>query len=69
MLTKEEWLDWKANPVTSAFYEACITRVEEATEILVATAGQDPVLDNFYRGFIQAYREIQEFKIEDLDES
>ena len=69
MITKEEWIDWKANPVTRAFYEACVIRIEDSKEVLATTAGRDQYQDSFMSGFIQAYREMQDFKIEDLDES
>ena len=67
-LTKEDWKDWKANTVTRLFYEACAERVDEAKETLANTAGQDQLLDNFYRGFIYAYREMFEFRFEEPDD-
>lgn len=66
MISKEEWIDWKANPVTKAFLLACVDRIEEAKEVLSYKAGQDLIEDNYFRGFIQAYREMLEFKIEDI---
>lgn len=68
MISKSEWVDWKADLVTRAFFEAAQTRVEDATEILVSQAGLDPALDSFYRGFIAAYREMRDFTIEDLED-
>ena len=68
IISKSEWIDWKANPVTKAFFEATQNRIEETKDVLSYSAGLDPITDNFNRGFIQAYREMQDFRIEDLDE-
>lgn len=67
-ITKEEWQDWKQDNVTRAFMEVCSIRVEDAKEILGATAGLDSDTDNFYRGFIAAYQEIKGVRVEDLDD-
>ncbi len=65
MITYQEWLDWKQNPITKAFYEACVDRILEAKEILGYSAGLDSNQDNFYRGFVQAYMEMLEFRVEE----
>ena len=67
-ITKQEWSDWKINPVTKAFFAATNQRVEDAKDILAQSAGLDTLSDNFYRGFIQAYLEMREFRIDDLEE-
>lgn len=64
MISKSDYINWKSDPVTRAFFEATRERVEEAKEMLAVSAGIDPTLDNFYRGFIKAYREIEEFTVE-----
>lgn len=66
-VTQSEFNDWKANPVTKAFFLAARERVEEAKEFLATTAGMNANEDNYYRGFIQAYREVPEFRVEDLE--
>lgn len=68
-ISKEDFVDWKTNLVTKAFIEATQERVEDAKDILASTAGLNPDQDSFYRGFIQAYREIADFRIEDFDEN
>jgi hypothetical protein len=65
MVNKEEFADWKANLVTKAFFEAAEQRVEDAKEILAGSAGNDSNQDCYLRGFIQAYREMQDFRVED----
>ena len=67
-ITKTEWTDWKINPVTKAFFQAASIRVEDAKDILAQSAGLDQASDNFYRGFIQAYIEMTEFRIDDLED-
>lgn len=69
IITKQEWQDWKINPVTKAFFQAATVRVEDAKDILAQSAGLDSVADNFNRGFIQAYIEMFDFRIDDLDEA
>jgi hypothetical protein len=68
-LSKEDWKTWKQDPVTRLFYSAVDERIEDAKETLANTAGNDPLQDSFYRGFIFAYREMLEFKFEEVDEA
>lgn len=68
VVTKEDFADWKNNPVTMAFFLACSQRVEEAKDILALQAGQDSIQDSFYRGIIFAYREMTDFRVEDEEE-
>lgn len=67
VVTYDDWQQWKSSSVTKAFFEAAQYRVEDAKDILGGTAGLDQASDNFYRGFIAAYQEMAEFKIEDLE--
>ena len=66
MITKSEWNDWKQNQVTRAFFAADDMRIEDAKEILAVTAGMDVEENNWYRGFIAAYREMFDFRVDDL---
>lgn len=68
-MTVNEWKDWKANPVTKLFYDACLERIEDSKELLANSAGIDPGQDSFYRGFIYAYREMLEFRFEESEET
>lgn len=67
-LTKDDWKNWKQEPVTRLFYSAVDERIEDAKETLANVAGQDQLQDSFYRGFIFAYREMLEFKFEEDDD-
>lgn len=64
MISLSDYENWKADPVTKSFFEACQTRIEDAKELLVYSAGQDSSQDNFNRGFITAYEEIKEFRVD-----
>jgi hypothetical protein len=68
LIKTQEFYDWKKNPVTMAFMYAAKERVSDAMQMLSTTAGLNPVEDNYMRGFIQAYRELEDFRIDDLDE-
>lgn len=67
-ISREEWADWKINPVTKAFFAACAQRVEDCKDILIQSAGQDPRQDGFYVGFAAAYTEMPQFRIDDLED-
>jgi len=69
IITKEDFAEWKANDVTKAFYDACKARVADGKDLLIYSAGIDQVQDNFYRGFIAAYEEMFEFRVEFSDET
>lgn len=65
-LSKSEWTDWKQHNVTRAYFHAARERIEESKEILANSAGQDSDQDNFLRGFIAAYNEMLDFRVEDV---
>lgn len=64
-MTVNDWQDWKHNPVTKMFYEACMERIDDMKEILAVSAGNDSNNDSFNRGFIHAYREMLDFRFDD----
>jgi len=64
VITKQDFQDWKLNDVTRAFYHACNQRIEDCKDILAGSAGMDSDTDNFYRGFIAAYTELQDFRVD-----
>lgn len=66
--TRSDFEAWKQNPVTKAFFAAAKERIEDAKDVLSVEAGLNHVQDNLLRGLIQAYREMQDFRIEDLEE-
>lgn len=66
VISKGEFQQWKDSLVTQAFFEAAQVRIEDAKEILATKAGIDPDEDNFFRGFIFAYNEMKDFRVEDM---
>lgn len=66
-ISQSDFENWRLDPVTKAFFTACEYRIEDAKELLATQAGINPVEDNLLRGFIRAYREMQEFRIEDAE--
>jgi hypothetical protein len=67
VIKASEFYDWQRNPVTIAFMYAARERVKDGMHVLATTAGMDSVADNYMRGFIAAYNELEDFRIEDLD--
>jgi hypothetical protein len=64
-ITQADFNDWKTNKVTKAFFQASQERVNDFKEMLASSAGIDSSQDRFFVGMIQAYREMQEFRLED----
>ena len=65
IVTYSEWLDWRKSPVTKAFYDACLERIDDAKNQLAFSAGLDQAQDNFYRGFVHGYIEMLDFRVEE----
>ena len=67
-ISKSDFDNWKSDPVNKAFFQAAQERVEEAKDVLSVEAGLNPVQDNTLRGLIKAYREMQDFSVEYIEE-
>jgi hypothetical protein len=65
MISKDSYFGWQQHEVTQAYFDAINTRIADATEILVTSAGLDSDQDNFYRGFIRAYNEMLNFEVDE----
>ena len=63
-ITKADFDDWKTNKVTKAFFYASEQRVEDCKEMLVNSAGTNTLQDRFLVGMAHAYREMQDFRVE-----
>ena len=68
MVSVSDFQDWKSNHVTKAFFEACDIRIEDAKEMLASQAGMDSISDSCYRGFILAYNEMKDFRVDEGDQ-
>jgi len=64
-VSKEEFQQWLESPVTEEVFDMICTRIDDAKEILAATAGTDQLNDRFYVGMIRAFREILEISYEE----
>lgn len=69
IVTRSDFRDWKSNPVTRAFFDAAKQRIEEAKEVLSVSAGSDPLEDKILVGLIRAYYEMQDFRVDDLEDN
>ena len=49
--------------------QATKERIEDAKDVLSVQAGINQNEDNYIRGLIQAYREVQDFRIDDIQET
>ena len=68
ILSRSDFENWRADQVTKLFLAAAKERIEDAKDVLSVQAGLDPQQDNYLRGLIQAYREVQDFRVDDLAE-
>lgn len=68
-ITASDFAAWRENAVTKAFFAAAWHRVNDAAYSLTVSAGIEPNQDNFTRGFIAAYRELEGFRIDDLEDA
>jgi hypothetical protein len=64
-ITKEEFLEWRSNHVTKAVFGVLEQRIQDAKDILAATAGEDSVADRYLVGMIRGFSELQEVSYED----
>ena len=65
-ITKADFQDWKLNNVTKAFMLAAEQRVDDCKDMLAGSAGVDSLQDRFLVGMVHAYREMQDFRVEDI---
>lgn len=66
LINQSEFNDWKSHSVTKAFFEAAQIRIDECKDVLSYSAGIDHLQDRQLVGLIQAYRELFDFRIEDI---
>ena len=65
MINQSDFNEWKTQPVTRAFFLAAQERIDECKDLLSYSAGTDQAQDRLLVGLITAYREMQEFRVED----
>ena len=68
MISYDDYVLWKNDPMTIAWFEACQLRVEEAKEQIVGTNAEDVAFGAYLRGMVAAYREMTTFTVEEMNE-
>ncbi len=64
-ITAGDFQEWKTNKVTKAFFYSAQERIEDTKDFLASSAGIDPTQDRFFVGLIHAYREMQDFRVDE----
>ena len=67
MLTKEDFLEWKKNPITQAVFDSIQLKINEGAIELSYMAGENQLQDRFKAGMIQAYRDVIDIQIEEVE--
>lgn len=67
MSFKEDFRQWKDHPVTRAVLGELADRVEHLKNELAQSAGNDPIMDRFKVGYIQACNDFSDIELEDKD--
>lgn len=65
---QSDYINWRQDPVTKAFYLAIAEYIGQVKENLALTAGLDIAQDNFHRGCIRSLYDVLDFRIDDLQE-
>jgi len=65
VISTSDFLNWKSDQVTQAYFAAIQERILEAMDVLSTTAGLDHASDNWYRGFIHGQREMLDVRVDD----
>lgn len=65
-MTKTDFIDWKANPVTKTVFAEIEKLVQEGSETLSSSAGIDPLQDRAIVGKINGLRSLLEISFADI---
>jgi len=66
-MTKAEFLEWKAHPITKKVFEGIHIRIYDLQVELGATAGIDSIEDSRRSGAIRALYDVLETDFEDAE--
>lgn len=68
MITKDDFMGWKDNPVTKAFFESVKSMEEDAIESLVKNDDRGGTMsDDFFKGAITVLRDILNTSFVDVE--
>ena len=63
-ISKQEFVDWKHNPVTKRVYSEIAQAMNDVALRLVGMAGKDSANDNYNRGIFDGLRLVLELELE-----
>lgn len=64
VISVSDFVNWKLDPVTKAYFMSVQERIESAKETLAVGAGLDHSFDNYLRGFIAGQRDMLEASVD-----
>jgi hypothetical protein len=67
MVSREDFLDWKKNPVTQAFFKGLVDKINEGATELSYTAGDNQMNDVRRAAAIAVYRDILAVELDELE--
>ena len=68
MISYQDFLNWKQDPVTKVVFDAIEDKMEKYKEILVEDAGKEPDSDRFMCGYIRACNDVLNTEYEQTEE-
>lgn len=68
VINSDEFVQWKAQVVTQAFFESVYTKREDIKELLATQAGEDPTKDSVLRGYCVALSDVLNTALSDVSE-
>ena len=68
MNSRQDFLDWKAHPVTKLVFEHLRQREGDIKEVLATEAGFDSTVDRYHTGYIAAIRDVVLMDFEEAPE-
>lgn len=69
MVTKEDFVAWKLNPVTVAIFQAMKDKIDDKLVGLEHSAGLDPLYDRFNCGMIQAFKDVLSINFDEVEDT
>ena len=64
VISVSDFVNWKLDPVTQAYFMSVRERIESAKETLATNAGLDHSFDNYLRGFIAGQRDMLDASVD-----
>ena len=64
MTNAEDVQVWLADPITKKFFQEIINRIEKCKDIVIHSAGINPIDDSYFRGYAKACENILETEFE-----